>query len=74
MQRDDEKAKLLERKTLRNLLELTQRVQSVDRRQATVEELQRAMESVQKTMLDRMEVVPAMLNHDRIAVGDIDEL
>jgi hypothetical protein len=39
-----------------------------------VEELQRAMESVQKTMLDRMEVVPAMLNHDRIAVGDIDEL
>ena len=61
-------------KTLRNLLELTQRVQSVDRRQATVEELQRAMESVQKTMLDQMEEVPAMLNHDRIAVGDIDEL
>jgi hypothetical protein len=64
----------MERKTLRNLLELTQRVQSADRRQATVEELQWAMESVQKTMLDRMEEVPAMFNHDRIAVGDIDEL
>ena len=53
---------------------MTQRVQSTDRRQAAVEELQRAVESVQKMTLDRMEEVPAMLNHDRIAVGDIDGL
>ena len=74
VRRDDKEAKLLERKTLRNLLELTQRVQSTDRRQAAVEELQRAVESVQKMTLDWMEEVPAMLNHDRIAVGDIDGL
>jgi hypothetical protein len=67
VQRDDEKAKLLEH-------ELAQWVQKTGWRQTTVEELQRTVESVQKTTLDRMEEVPAMLSHDRIAAGDIDGL
>jgi hypothetical protein len=73
VRREDEEAKETERATLRSLLELTQRVQSVERRQAAVEGLQRAVEESQRTTLDRMEEVPAMLNHDRVAVGDVDD-
>jgi hypothetical protein len=63
---------VLERKVLRNLIELTQRVQSVEQQQEAVEALQQAVEAAQRTTVDHMVEVPAMLNHERMAVGDVD--
>ena len=62
----DRAAAVLERKVLRNLVELTQRVQSSEQREAAVTALQRAVEEAQRTTLEGMVEVPAMLNQDRM--------
>lgn len=72
VRRADEEAALRERKVMRNLIELTQKVQSVEQQRAAVEALQQAVEEAQRTTVEQMVEVPAMLNHDRIVVGDVD--
>jgi hypothetical protein len=61
----DETAARLECEKLAKLVELTHGQQTAERRRA-------AVEGVQRTALGRMDEVPAMLNQDRMVVGDVD--